>query len=66
MVKLQLKKAVNDFFHDLATRVKQLEVGVMEKIKQSESLKELEKILENNKEFFNIDLTQPDHFEKEK
>lgn len=57
---------MNDFFHDLATRVKQLEVGVMEKIKQSESLKELEKILENNKEFFNIDLTQPDHFEKEK
>lgn len=36
-------------------KVKELEKGVMEKIKQSESLKELEKILDSNKEYFKVD-----------
>jgi len=38
----------------LSQRVGQLQGGVMDKIKNSESLRELEKILDGSKEFFNV------------
>lgn len=38
----------------------------MIRIKSSDSLKELEKILENSREFFPNDAKQQDHFEREK
>lgn len=54
MVKQKFAAIVKEFFQQLQQRVAQLQGGVMEKIKHSESLKQLEKILEGSKEFFNV------------
>ena len=73
MVKQKFAAIVKEFFQQLQQRVAQLQGGVMEKIKHSESLKQLEKILEGSKEFFNVanqdglnQQVKQDQFEKEK
>jgi len=49
-------------------RVKNLQSGVMQRIRTSDSLKELEKILEHSREFFpdQNKMENADHFEREK
>lgn len=58
---------VQRFFNNLSTEVKALQNQVNQKIKTSESLKELEHILESNRELFPTKNTsQVDAFEFEK
>jgi len=68
LVKQRATLLVQRFFSDLSTRVKNLQSGVMSRIRTSDSLKELEKILEQSREFFpdQSKLDNSDHFEREK
>ena len=50
----------------MSTRVKNLQSGVLTRIHNSDSLRELEKILETSKEFFPDQYKNGDHFEREK
>jgi len=52
LVKQRASILVQKFFQNLAEKVASLQKSVMYRIKQSESLKELEKILEQSREFF--------------
>jgi len=54
LVKQKFAAIVKEFFQQLSQRVAELQDGVMVKIKNSESLKQLEKILEGSKEFFSV------------
>jgi len=51
LAKDSLKTTANDFFKKLSEQVHQLRSSVLEKIKRSQSLKELELILSSSKEF---------------
>lgn len=66
LVKQRASILVQKFFQNLAEKVASLQKSVMFRIKQSESLKELEKILEQSREFFPNDQNTQDHFEREK
>ena len=57
---------IGDFFVNLREKVRDLQKDVMENIKNSENLKNLERTLEKTKEFVQVDPTKPDHFEEEK
>ncbi|TNV82888.1 hypothetical protein FGO68_gene13992 [Halteria grandinella] len=66
LVKEQVRQMIGEFFVGLKQRVRELQASVMENIKHSENLKNLEQTLEQRKEFIQLDPTQPDHFEREK
>ena len=67
IVKQRAAITVQRFFANLMTEVKALQSQVNNKIKTSESLKELEHILESNQELFpNKNTSQVDAFELEK
>ena len=66
LVKQRATVLVQSFFQGLAEKVATLQKSVMLRIKASESLKELEKILEQSREFFPNDANSQDHFEREK
>jgi len=57
---------VADFFSGLKNKVRDLQKDVMENIRNSENLKNLEQTLEKSREFIQVDPTQPDHYEREK
>lgn len=58
---------VQKFFSNLSAEVKVLQQSVNQRIKSSDSLRELEQILETNREFFpHNSTTGTDHFEMEK
>ena len=65
-MKQQLKTMVGEFFAGLKLKVRDLQKGVMENVKHSENLKNLERTLEQSKQFLPADPSQPDHFEREK
>lgn len=66
LVKQQVRSMISEFFVGLKQKVRELQGNVMENIKNSENLKNLEQTLEKSKEFIQLDPTQPDHFEREK
>lgn len=66
LVKQQVRSMIGEFFQNLKGKVKELQKDVMENIKNSENLKNLEQTLEKSKEFIQHDKSQPDHYEKEK
>lgn len=66
LAKQRMGLKLSEFFNQLSQRIKHLEKDVMSRIRVSDSLKQLEQILESSREFFQIDRTQPDNFEKEK
>lgn len=67
LVKNQIRTSVTEFFVDLKSKVQQMQKNVMQKIQNTESLRNLEKVLEGSKEFLHLDQNQkPDHFEREK
>lgn len=57
---------VGDFFQSLKGKVRDLQRDVMENIRNSENLRNLEQTLEKSKEFIQVDPSQPDHYEREK
>lgn len=65
LIKQHMVQTVNKFFDGLLLKVKELEIDVTSRIKESESLKELYRVLDNNKEFFS-QAQQPNPFEIEK
>eukprot|EP00347_Sterkiella_histriomuscorum_P021345 403334310 len=65
LVKQQIQLSVQQFFGTLRQKVADLHKNVMLQIQGSESLKNLEKVLEENQEFF-TDQRKPDQFEDEK
>jgi len=66
LVKQQVRSMIGEFFSNLKGKVRELQRDVMENIKNSENLKNLEQTLEKSKEFIQHDKSQPDHYEKEK
>lgn len=66
LVKQQVRTMIGEFFAGLKVKVRDLQKDVMENIKNSENLKNLEQTLEKSKEFIQLDPTQPDHYEREK
>ena len=66
LVKQQIRTMIGEFFGTLKTKVRDLQKDVMENIRNSENLKNLEQTLEKSKEFIQVDPTQPDHYEREK
>ncbi len=57
---------VSDFFNGLKGKVRDLQKDVMENIRNSENLKNLEQTLDKSREFIQVDPSQPDHYEREK
>jgi len=57
---------VQNFFSQIREKVKLLQRQSMSKIQQSESLRELERIIEQSKEFLPDHTRNGDHFEREK
>jgi CRISPR/Cas system Type II protein with McrA/HNH and RuvC-like nuclease domain len=57
---------IGEYFQGLKAKVRELQANVMENIKQSENLRNLELTLEKSKEFIQLDPSLPDHFEREK
>lgn len=66
LVKQQVRAMVGDFFQSLKGKVRDLQRDVMENIRHSENLKNLEQTLEKSKDFIQVDPSQPDHYEREK
>ena len=68
LVRQRATLLVQKFFSDLSSRVRNLQSGVLTRIHNSDSLRELEKILETSKEFFpdQYKNDKSDHFEREK
>lgn len=67
LVRQRATLLVQKFFSDLSARVRSLQSGVMARIRESGSLKDLEKILESSREFFpESKVENADHFEREK
>jgi hypothetical protein len=51
LVKQQVRQMIGEFFLNLKGKVRELQKDVMENIKNSENLKNLEQTLEKSKEF---------------
>jgi hypothetical protein len=66
LVKQQVRAMIGEFFLSLKQKVKDLQKDVMENIRHSENLKNLEQTLERSKDFIQVDPSQPDHYEREK
>jgi hypothetical protein len=66
LVKQQVRAMIGEFFLNLKQKVKDLQKDVMENIRHSENLKNLEQTLERSKDFIQVDPSQPDHYEREK
>lgn len=57
LVKQQVSAMIREFFGTLKQKVRDLQKDVMENIKNSENLKNLEQTLERSKEFVQVDPT---------
>ena len=57
---------VQKYFSSLREKIQTLKLESMQKIQSSESLRELEKIIESSREFFPDPSKGDDHFEREK
>lgn len=66
IVKQRATILVQKFFAQIREKVKLLQRQSMGKIQQSDSLRELERIIEQSKEFFPDHAKNGDHFEREK
>nr|AAM96949.2 macronuclear development protein 3 [Stylonychia lemnae]AAP20881.1 macronuclear development protein 3 [Stylonychia lemnae] len=65
-VKIQISELISSFLLNLKQTLTQFQLSVAKKIENSENLKNLDRVFEQNKDSIQTDPQQPNNFEKEK